>query len=590
MIFTIRKKQALSTTFAIALLLCTSFAQAFDVPASVLSAQAKRIAAIRKASASTVMVFAAGGKGGGSGVLISPAGYVLSNYHVVKPAGAAMKCGLNDGQLYDAVVVGVDPVGDVALIKMIGRDDFPFAKMADSDQVRLGDWCFAVGNPFLLATDFQPTVTYGIVSGVHRYQYPAGTLLEYADCIQTDASINPGNSGGPLFNANGDLIGINGRGSFEKRGRVNVGVGYAISINQIKHFLGYLHSGRFLDHATLGANMVTDENGAVVVSNIIESSDAYRRGLRYGDQLLSFGGRTINTVNGFKNVLGIYPRGWRVPISFLHDGKQIDTFVRLAGVHSPEELLAKVQPNRTPPTPPQEQKKPNEDPPEAKPPAKANNKNGFSPEVAPFIEARYGYSNYYFNKLNQDRVWNKYIRLTKADKLLGNWVIEGKLGNLGAATINLQENRVDAKLPQGTTFADLDSELNTQDAPRGSGGMLVALHMWKHIMQVSPTRFGEVYYLGSMPTSKHSQKQDVLIGTHSVIECRYYFDPKSGYLTSIEMYPDLGVDPCELYFSDYKEVNGHLLPHHIEIVHGEVIYGELIISSYQFPTAVKGEN
>ena len=590
MILTLRTTQTLSSALAVALLLCTLSVQAVDVPSSVLSAQAKRIAAIRKASASTVMVFAAGGKGGGSGVLISPDGYALSNFHVVKPAGTAMKCALNDGQLYDAVVVGVDPVGDVALIKMIGRDDFPFAKMSDSDKVRLGDWCFAVGNPFLLATDFQPTVTYGIVSGVHRYQYPAGTLLEYTDCIQTDASINPGNSGGPLFNANGDLIGINGRGSFEKRGRVNVGVGYAISINQIKHFLGYLHSGRFLDHATLGANMVTDENGAVVVSNIIESSDAYRRGLRYGDQLLSFGGRPINTVNGFKNVLGIYPRGWRVPISFSQDGKQIDTFVRLAGVHSPEELLAKVQPNRKPPARPPEQEKPKDDPPEAKPPAKNIKKTSFPPAVAPFIEARHGYSNYYFNKLNQNRVWDKYIGLTKGDKLPGNWIIEGQIGNLGAATVHLQANRVDAKLPQGTTFADLDADLNTQDAPRGSGGMLVALHMWKHIMQVSPTRFGEVYYLGSMPTPKHSQKQDVLIGTHSVIECRYYFDPKSGHLTSIEMYPDLGVDPCELYFSDYKEVNGHLLPHHIEVVHGEVIYGELIISSYQFPTAVKGAN
>ena len=589
MIFTLRTTQTLISALAIILLLCTSSVPAADVPSSVLSAQAKRIAAIRKASASTVMVFAAGGKGGGSGVLISPEGYALSNFHVVKPAGTAMKCALNDGQLYDAVVVGVDPVGDVALIKMIGRDDFPFAKMADSDKVRLGDWCFAVGNPFLLATDFQPTVTYGIVSGVHRYQYPAGTLLEYADCIQTDASINPGNSGGPLFNATGDLIGINGRGSFEKRGRVNVGVGYAISINQIKHFLGYLHSGRFLDHATLGANMVTDENGAVVVSNIIESSDAYRRGLRYGDQLLSFGGRPINTVNGFKNVLGIYPRGWRVPISFLQDGKQIDTFVRLAGVHSPEELLAKVQPNRKPPAPPKEQGEPKDEQ-EAKPPAKNNAKKGFPPEVTPFIETRHGYSNYYFNKLNQNRIWDKYIDLTKGDKLQGDWILKGEIGNLGAATINLQANRVDAKLPQGTTFADLDGELNTQDAPRGSGGMLVALHMWKHILQVSPTHFGEVYYLGSMPTPKHLIKQDVLIGTHSVIECRYYFDPKSGQLTSMEMYPDLGVDPCELYFSDYKEVNGHLLPHHIEILHGEVIYGELIISSYQFPTAVKGAN
>ena len=149
----------------------------------------------------------------------------------------------------------------MALIKLLGRDDF-YAKLEDSDQVRVGDWCFAVGNP-LLATDFNPTVTYGIVSGVHRYQYPAGTPLEYADCIQTDASINPGNSGGP-YTTKTVLIGINGRGSFEKRGRVNVGVGYAISINQIKH--RGLHSGRILDHATLGATVSTDEKGGVIVT------------------------------------------------------------------------------------------------------------------------------------------------------------------------------------------------------------------------------------------------------------------------------------------------------------------------------------
>ena len=111
-----------------------------------------------------------------------------------------------------------------------------------------------MGNPFLLATDFQPTVATASSRACIAISIPAGTLLEYADCIQTDASINPGNSGGPLFDAQGRLIGINGRGSFEKRGRVNVGVGYAISINQIKNFLGHLHSGRIVDHATLGAD------------------------------------------------------------------------------------------------------------------------------------------------------------------------------------------------------------------------------------------------------------------------------------------------------------------------------------------------
>lgn len=179
-----------------------------------------------------------------------------------------MRCGMNDGKLYDAVIVGIDPTGDVALIKLLGRDDFPSAELGDSDALTAGDWCYVVGNPFLLATDFRPTVTYGIVSGTHRYQYPAGTLLEYADCIQTDASINPGNSGGPLFNSRGQLVGINGRGSFEKRGRVNVGVGYAISINQIKKFYGYLRSGRVVDHATLGATVSTSQDGGAVWGSI----------------------------------------------------------------------------------------------------------------------------------------------------------------------------------------------------------------------------------------------------------------------------------------------------------------------------------
>ncbi|GIS58719.1 MAG: hypothetical protein CM1200mP2_09440 [Planctomycetaceae bacterium] len=109
------------------------------------------------------------------------------------------------------MIVGIDPTGDVALVKLLGRDDFPHAQLGDSDKLKVGDWTFAMGNPFLLATDFQPTVTYGIVSGLHRYQYPGpGTILEYTDCIQVDTSINPGNSGGPLFSAGGQLVGING--------------------------------------------------------------------------------------------------------------------------------------------------------------------------------------------------------------------------------------------------------------------------------------------------------------------------------------------------------------------------------------------
>src|SRR2546421_8510837 len=127
-----------------------------------------------------------------------------------------------------------------------------------------------MGNPFLLAPDSTPTVTFGLMSGVHRYQYPAGTILEYTDCIQIDTSINPGNSGGPLFNMDGELIGINGRGSFEKRGRVNSGGGYAISINQIKNFMGQLKAGLDTDHASLGAEIVTDEDEGSVGKLLVQ--------------------------------------------------------------------------------------------------------------------------------------------------------------------------------------------------------------------------------------------------------------------------------------------------------------------------------
>jgi S1-C subfamily serine protease len=206
----------------------------------VVEAEKKRMAAIEKAQPSVVAVIT----GGGSGVLIDEEGYALTNFHVTSAAQTPLlKCGLPNGVLYDAVLVGLDKVGDVALIKLLPKkpgDKFPYARMADSDTVKAGDWSLAMGNPFMLATDFTPTVTFGMISGVHRYQHPAGILLEYTDCIQIDTSINPGNSGGPLFNMEGELIGINGRGSFEKRGRVNSGVGYAISINQIKNFLGQL--------------------------------------------------------------------------------------------------------------------------------------------------------------------------------------------------------------------------------------------------------------------------------------------------------------------------------------------------------------
>ncbi len=569
-----------------------------DVPEAVLAAQNQRIAAIAKAKAAAVSVFSRGGRGGGSGVVISPDGFALTNFHVSKPAGNHMSCSMADGRLYDAVIVGIDPTGDVALIKLLGRDDFPCAELADSDKVRVGDWCFAVGNPFLLATDFQPTVTYGIVSGVHRYQYPSGTLLEYADCIQTDASINPGNSGGPLFNAEGNLIGINGRGSFEKRGRVNVGVGYAISINQIKNFMGYLHSGRIVDHATAGFTVTQDEDGRVVVSNIIESSDAHRRGLRYGDEIVSFGGRAITTTNELKNVLGIYPKGWRIPLTYVNEDQRHEILVRLAGVHGSAELISKIQRAPQPPAKPKDddhQPKEKDKPDKPKPvkPTGAPKAAPIPQHVAKLIKARNGYANYYFNELNRNRVWESFIKSADYSKLTGLWRMSGKNADGNDIEIILGPEEVSARFPTGpvtiNTNEDDSNELGDQIAPAGSGGLLLALHLWRRLLTLSPGQYGKVYYLGTAPTPTSAALADVLVGTHKVVETQFMFDPSSGHLIGIEMYPDLDVDPCEIYFSNYRDVDGRTLPHRMEVRFGDKVFTTIDIEQFEFTAKEKKE-
>ncbi len=565
-------------------------------PAPVLQAQQRHIDAMARATKAAVAVFTPGGSGGGSGVVISPDGYALSNYHVVRPTDGYMQCGMSDGRLYDAVLVGIDPTGDVSLIKLLGRGDFPAAELGDSEQLQAGDWCFAIGNPFLLATDFQPTISYGIVSGVHRYQPPAGTLLEYTDCIQTDAAINPGNSGGPLFNAQGQLVGINGRGSFEKRGRVNVGVGYAISINQIKKFLGYLHSGRIVDHATLGATVATDDQGRVVVSNILDSSDAYRRGLRYGDQLLSFGGREITSVNGFKNILGTYPRGWRVPMSYRHEGERHDVFVRLSGVHTHEELLAKLQqrppelpeghPGPKPEPGDKPRKKDDSQPPKKRPrsplpPGHPGLPQAIPEQVAKLLEEKPGYANYYFNQQNQDRVWNQLSSNSDYTKSPETWTLSGDVVGLGPFEITLGPEQARGQFPASRDKVDLRVDYDRQLLPAGSGGLLPTLSLWQRLLRVGPSRFGEVYYLGTAPLINHDGLFDVLVGTYNVVETRFSFAPHGGQMVAVEMFPEANVDPCEVYFDDYRKVDDYLLPHHMIVRYGDVVVAELQIKNYE---------
>ncbi len=599
-------KRGLATATAILALLLIRTAVAveapgIEVPAAVLAVEQQRIEAIRRAIRPTISIFARQGQTGGSGVIVTPDGYALSNFHVTQPAGDYMQCSLADGTLVDAVIVGIAPTGDLSLIKLLGRDDFPAASLADSDQVRVGDWCFAVGNPFLLATDFQPTVTYGIVSGVNRYQYPAGTLLEYADCIQTDAAINPGNSGGPLFNADGQLIGIIGRGSFERRGRVNVGVGYAISINQARNFLGSLKSGRIVDNATLGATVSSDEDGRVIVTEILEHSDAYRRGLRYGAEIVSFGGRPITTVNGFKNVLGIFPQGWRVPLSFRWEGRRHDVHVRLMGVHTQDELLTKAtgaglpEPDLpTPERPPEPEPRPAdapqphqdvpEEPRDEAPkierrspvpgtPA-ARRREPLPDHIAPWFETRTGFTNFHFNRLHRDRVWQAWQKHGVFPSQ-ETWQLRGTTSDGQAVHITLGPDQARADFAGQAVEIDIQRDLDQQRGPQGSGGLLVALHLWQRLLQLGPERFGEVYYEGTAPLPGRSGLYDVLVGVHDVVETRFFFDPASGELVALEMFAESDADPCELYWSDYQRLGEQAWPRRLTVRHGEDLFLEL---------------
>jgi serine protease Do len=566
------------------------------LPKAVLDAEARRVAVVQKVQPAVV--------------------YALTNFHVVEAAhGPFMKCGLADGVLYDAVLVGLDKVGDVALIKLLPRkpgDKFPFARMGDSDKVQAGDWSLALGNPFLLATDFTPTVTFGLISGVHRYQYPAGTLLEYTNCIQIDTSINPGNSGGPLFNMDGELIGINGRGSFEKRGRVNSGVGYAISINQIKNFMGQLRAGMDTDHASLGASMKSDtENegilSKVVVASLIES-DARRRGLDVDDQLVSFAGVPVFTVNQYKNILGLFPRGWRVPLVYRHenDKKEVEkkeVLVRLMGIQRQE--LSGQGGDAPPETPPM--------PPGRRPPGQPPVNPG---EAAKFYKAKPKFANWYFNELERDRLLKEFARYGDFSKVQGDWKLRAggflyagdARGRRIAAELTVKhkgakdgQNDLVQGIVDGLDYSlEPLSEKEKADAfrdPPGSGGLLLALYQYRQLLAYGIKGFvGEFSHGGVEPFypplpsgekveySKLRVDCEVIRTVHAGMAAKWYFstgEETRGQLLGFEVWPEREEDPCEVYLADYREVEGRKLPHRIEVHFGDKTYAVLNVNAWK---------
>ena len=257
-------------------------------------------------------------QGLGSGVIVRRTGdkvYILTNHHVVNGA-EEIKITLYDGREFDAELVGSDPRRDLALVVIKTREDVPVAELGDSDDLFVGDWVFAVGNPM----GFEATFTAGIVSAVGRESQNYTSNVSFTDYIQTDAAINPGNSGGPLVNIRGEVIGINSWIATQSGG--SNGLGFSIPINNAKKAINdFIESGSVV-YGWLGVNVrdispesktsmeLEDMNGAFI-NDVFINSPADSGGLRAGDFVTKVNGEEIKDRNELVKVIGnLEPDKW----------------------------------------------------------------------------------------------------------------------------------------------------------------------------------------------------------------------------------------------------------------------------------------
>jgi len=241
----------------------------------------------------------------GSGVVISADGYVVTNAHVVEAAEEIVVT-LIGGKEYKATLVGADNVSDVALLRIEGKS-FPYAKMGSSEDVMIGEWVIALGNPFgLFSINYKPTATIGIVSGNHLDFGRQQTGRIYQDMIQTDAAINTGNSGGPLVNALGEVIGINTfifTGSQYSEG--SIGIGFAIPVDRVKTIVADLKKFGKIDRSVkigwelqnvdkfLARYLNLPSNTGVIVTRVESNSSADHAGFKVGDVITEINSKKV---------------------------------------------------------------------------------------------------------------------------------------------------------------------------------------------------------------------------------------------------------------------------------------------------------
>jgi putative serine protease PepD len=259
------------------------------------------------------------GQATGSGFVISADGYLVTNAHVVEGA-TAVTAKVGDGKELPAKVVGRDESTDIALLKVDpGDQKLAPLQLADSDSVDVGDPAYAIGNPYGLSR----TLTTGVVSALQRQiQAPNGFSIDHV--IQTDAAINPGNSGGPLFNAAGQVIGVNSQIATSNNATGsggNVGIGFAVPSNTVRSVVDQLQHGGKVQHAWLGVQSGDAKGGGAQVGAVTNNSPAEKAGLRAGDVIRSFNGEPLADSSALSAKVNAARSGDQVKLVVRRDGQ-----------------------------------------------------------------------------------------------------------------------------------------------------------------------------------------------------------------------------------------------------------------------------
>lgn len=282
----------------------------------------------------------------GSGFLISKDGYVLTNNHVVEGATSVV-VRLIDRREYDAEIIGTDPQSDLALLK-IKEKNLPFLKFADSEKAKVGEWVLAIGSPFGL--DY--SVSAGIISAIGR-SIPSDGSQNYVPFIQTDVAINPGNSGGPLFNLDGDVVGINSQ--IYTRSGGSIGLSFAIPSSLAEDVVAQLKDNGRVDRGWLGVviqdvdrdlalSFGLDKPEGALIAQMEPKGPAERSGLKVGDIILKFNGRDMATSSDLPHAVGPTRAGSTVPAIIMRKGKRLDIDVTVGSRgKSEEEVVASSQ-------------------------------------------------------------------------------------------------------------------------------------------------------------------------------------------------------------------------------------------------------